>query len=281
MPTEACARPIKDMTTVVQNVKSTATTLRIRKGKSTDYTAITSVPEGTILLRIETADNVSTDGRYWDKIAYNTGSEIIIGYVTREYLEQIEDVVTVNEVDETRTEVNLRNGPGTNKTTIMKTLSKDTKLTVTDKIEYLINGHKWYRVKLEDGTQGYIASTYLKSYTEPTENGYQISENSLIITPTTSLTDIEGATLGSETYGTGSKISLNDIEYTLVILGDASGDGLIDSADLLKIVKHLKGISIIDSEIISSADVNRDGVVDSADLLKIVKYLKGMTTITI
>lgn len=281
MPQEACKRPTNDMTTVVQNVKSTASTLRIRAGKSTGYSILASVPTGTVLLRIETANNASNDGYYWDKVVYNTGSEIIIGYVARDYIEQIDDVITTDETDETRTDVNLRNGPGTVSTTVLKTLSKDIKVNIIDKIDYIINGHIWYRVKLEDGTQGYIASTYLKNYKTPVEQGYKIKEANVIITPTTALSDIEGATTTSEIWGTGAKVTINNVEYTLIMLGDANEDGVIDSADLLKIVKHLKDISIISPQLISSADVNEDGEVDSADLLKIVKYLKGITSITI
>lgn len=82
-----------------------------------------------------------------------------------------------------------------------------------------------------------------------------------------------------EVLGTGAKATIGEQEYTIVMVGDVNGDGLIDSADLLKIVKHLKGISKIDIE--KSADVNSDGEIDSGDLLKTVKYLKGISTISI
>lgn len=88
--------------------------------------------------------------------------------------------------------------------------------------------------------------------------------------------DAEGKEVTAGNVGTGIKIviTLDDqkTEYTVVIRGDATGDGNINSADLLKIVKYLKGTGEIEKE---AADVNKDGVINSADLLKIVKYLKG------
>ena len=90
---------------------------------------------------------------------------------------------------------------------------------------------------------------------------------------------IEGGTAVGE-IKTGAKIKIGDKEYTAVVLGDPSGDGEINSADLLKIVKHLKGSSKITSKHIEkAADVNHDNVINSADLLKIVKYLKGTSKI--
>ena len=44
-------------------------------------------------------------------------------------------------------------------------------------------------------------------------------------------------------------------------------------------MKHLKGIKLLDLE--KAGDANNDGVVDSGDLLRIVKYLKGTANITL
>ena len=50
---------------------------------------------------------------------------------------------------------------------------------------------------------------------------------------------------------------------------------MINSADLLKAVKHLKGTSVLSGEFLKAADCNGDNTINSADLLKIVKFLKG------
>jgi len=277
MPSEICRRPANNMTAVTNNVQTTASYLKIRTGASTNYSEITSVPRGTTLLRIEKANLPGVDGNYWDRVVYNTGESIIIGYASRQYLIDVADVETVNEQDITKTSVNLRNGPGTSSTTIIKTISENVNVTIIDKIPYAINGHIWYRVKLEDGSQGYLASTYLKSYAPPAN--YKIDGTYMIVAPTTTLTSISGLTNSSGAWGTGAVVNLNGTDYTLSVVGDANGDGTIDSADLLKLVKHLKELSKI--EIVSAGDANCDGIIDSADLLKIVKYLKGTTSITI
>ena len=95
--------------------------------------------------------------------------------------------------------------------------------------------------------------------------------------------NISGNELEDSSYvGTGTAISFlreDGSEYdalTIKICGDVTGDGIINSADLLKTVKCLKGTTTIDE---FAADVTKDSKVNSADLLKTVKYLKGTTTI--
>ena len=74
----------------------------------------------------------------------------------------------------------------------------------------------------------------------------------------------------------------NDKTYTIVVLGDVNGDNEVNSADLLSIVKYLKGTLKITQECEKkSADVNKDGEINSADLLSIVKYLKGSIKIEV
>ena len=82
--------------------------------------------------------------------------------------------------------------------------------------------------------------------------------------------------------GTGMTLTFlrtDNTEYdklTIVIRGEVTGDGIINSADLLKTVKYLKGTTNINS---IAGDVTKDGIINSADLLKTVKYLKGTATI--
>ena len=95
--------------------------------------------------------------------------------------------------------------------------------------------------------------------------------------------DSSGKTLSDNAnVGTGTTITFlkeDGSKYdklTIVICGEVTGDGIINSADLLKTVRYLKGTTTIDA---FAADVTKDGVINSADLLKTVRYLKGTTTI--
>lgn len=278
MPTTASIKPGRKISLHTENVvvNTLYSPLTVRSEPSTNYDIKGKVPKGTTIVRIERAEEISSDGRYWDKIFYNNGSEALIGYASREYLKDVDVVEIVNEPATIGVMCNLRNGPGTTKTSVKKILPVGTQVTIIDKVTYKIDGHIWYRVKLQDGTQGYISEAYIQK--APVEK-YKIEGTNIRVTPDTKITDIPEAVLEGEIFGTGAKVKIGEQEYTVIMLGDANGDGLIDSADLLKIVKHLKGISTIEIE--SSGDANKDSTIDSADLLKIVKYLKGTANIII
>lgn len=118
---------------------------------------------------------------------------------------------------------------------------------------------------------------------EPEEkfDNFNLSGDKLIIAPGTSIEQIEGATLEGEVLGTGAKIMLNGNTYVLTIKGDTNGDGAINSADLLKVVKHLTGASVLEGAYLKASDCNGDGIINSADLLKVVKHLKGTGQISL
>ena len=152
MPQTASPMPnaIK-MDIVTENVQVTTSyaALKIRQTASSSGTIVGSADKGTILLRIEKGTAMSDDGRYWDKVVYDTGTGIIVGYSARtdtdgaQYLTPVNDITTTNEEMQTSTDVNLRNGPGTSGTTIKQTLTSGIKLTVIDKMSYQVNGYYW------------------------------------------------------------------------------------------------------------------------------------------
>ena len=91
-----------------------------------------------------------------------------------------------------------------------------------------------------------------------------------------------GATLGdSEKLTTGSTITFSTGEtYTIVIYGDLTGDGDIDSADLLRMRQQLLGKVSLNGSYLEAAHVyNTSGDVDSSDLLRLRQHLLGKTSI--
>ena len=295
MPTIVSPRPgAVTMDIVTENVKVTTaySDLKIRENTSSSGLVKAYAKKGTILLRIEKATVMSEDGRYWDKVAYIKDTEIVIGYAARTdtdgslYLTAVDDVTTVNEEMQTSTEVNLRNGPGLTGTTIKQTLSSNLNVTVIDKISYPINGFYWYRIKLSDGTQGYVASEYLKNIgetmpVEPEEtfDNYKISGEKLIIAPGTTLDKIEGATLEGNVLGTGAKITVNGTTYTLVVLGDVSGDGEIKAKDYMMIKNYIMGTLNLNETEKKAADVSKDSEIKAKDYMMIKNHIMGTLSI--
>lgn len=173
-----------------------------------------------------------------------------------------------------------------------------------------VGGYYWDKVSTSIGT-GYMAreaadgsKIYLIPISEGTpvdtgsNNNYSAPDSSNIIMaePNTTvgriketyasaiIVDKNGIEIADGTlFGTGARVRISGVDtYTLVKLGDANEDGIIDSADLLKIVKHLKSITIVNNNYdLKAMDANKDEIIDSADLLKIVKHLKNISKINV
>jgi len=83
--------------------------------------------------------------------------------------------------------------------------------------------------------------------------------------------------------GTGSKITVTTADETIifniVVPGDITGTGNINSADLLAIRKHLLGTGTLTGLYLKAADINGDGKVNSADLLALRQHLLGQKII--
>lgn len=157
MPETPCQEPIPDGV-VTQNVKVIGNGVNIRDNKSTTANSIAKVNAEEQLLRIELATSTN-DGHYWDKVVLPDGKK---GYISRNYLEQIEDITNCNDTMVVKSSVNLRNGPGLEGTTIITTLIKGQMITRIETGKYNLDGHIWDRVVLADGRQGYVAQTYIE-----------------------------------------------------------------------------------------------------------------------
>ena len=95
----------------------------------------------------------------------------------------------------------------------------------------------------------------------------------------------EGSAITSGTMSTGMKTVLYDSkgeklsEYAVVIRGDTSGDGKINSADALAIQKHIVESRPLKNTYLDAADINGDGRVNSLDVLYVQKHIVGSYTI--
>lgn len=281
MPSSASVKPGRNLEIITEDVivNTETTALTIRGGPGTGYYIKAKAPKGTKLVRIEKAVEPLSDGIYWDKVVYCTEGNIVIGYASREYLKETETQEIVNEEKTIQVLCALKNGPASTVNTRVKQILKPgTKVTVIDKIQYTSFGHTWYRVKLEDGTQGYVSSVYFEK--EP-EVKYKIDGTFVKVNPDTKITEIPEAVLTCEIFGTGAKIKIGETEYTLVMLGDVNGDGLVKSKDYMMIKNYIMGTLELSEAEKKAADVNKDGEIKSKDYMMIKNHIMNISTISL
>jgi len=61
-----------------------------------------------------------------------------------------------------------------------------------------------------------------------------------------------------------------------IVMGDANGDGEVDFADAIVVLKHDAGMLTLTGDELKAADVNGDGEVDFVDAIQILKYDSGL-----
>lgn len=91
--------------------------------------------------------------------------------------------------------------------------------------------------------------------------------------------DANGTEITKGASKTGQTITITNAgtteSFSLVIYGDATGDGLIDIRDLLVLQKDIVGASKLSGAYLKAANVNKDKELDIRDLLLVQKYILG------
>ena len=137
--------------------------VNLRRGAGTNYGVIKVIGTGTTVTVTDASNS------QWYKVKLSDGTE---GYLFSEYLK-----VTSGNIDsakpsatptptpapsngtvqaKTTSDLNVRKGPGTSYG-IIKVIDMNVTVTVTE-----ATSSSWYKVKLSDGTEGYLAAQYLK-----------------------------------------------------------------------------------------------------------------------
>ena len=147
-------------TTKTETVKVNASNVRVRKSATTSSSIIATLSKNTQVTRLE-KKVAYKNGYYWDKVKLSNGK---IGYIATNYLSTISSSTNISTTTKTakvkENSVRLRKS-ATTSSKILKTLSKGTKVTILQKKVAYKNGYYWDKVKLSNGTVGYIASKYL------------------------------------------------------------------------------------------------------------------------
>ena len=159
-----------------------------------------------------------------------------------------------------------------------------------------------YREKATEPTTPDVPATTGELSSVVTGAGYKINNNYLSgLNPGSKASDVinsikkkdasvnvviknsSGKVIESDFVGTGSTIELSKGDYklsvTVIIYGDPSGDGKINALDLLKIQKHILGVSKLSGSSLTAADPSKDNKVNALDLLKVQKHVLGLNSI--
>ncbi|MGN0453133.1 MAG: dockerin type I repeat-containing protein [Ruminococcus sp.] len=79
----------------------------------------------------------------------------------------------------------------------------------------------------------------------------------------------DGKLIASGKLGTGMRVSFKEFSGYIIVTGELTGEGNINSRDIKALMKHLSGEESLSSVPLLAADVNSDGKVNTKDLLMI------------
>jgi len=151
-------------TNKTEQVKVNASSVRVRKSSTTSSSVVATLAKNTVVTRLE-KKVAYKNGYYWDKIKLSNGT---IGYIATNYLSTISSSSSTTTTTET-VKVNASNVRVRKTTTtssgIVATLAKNTVVTRLEKKVAYKNGYYWDKIKLSNGTIGYIATNYLSTTT--------------------------------------------------------------------------------------------------------------------
>ena len=273
-------------------------------GPGSSQVLITSLSLGQSITRIDNTGRYTFNGTTWDRIILADGRQ---GFVERKYIgEQNTSQIFTIRADGG---LFLRSSANTGNENKIRLLANGTQVTrigsyTENGIEKMVDGYYWDYVITPDGAKGYVSRNYLRdsngntpsAYTSKVEVEIKKEQEEIYVTPNASVDDIkaeanqnlymeraDGSGIDSSIAKTGDRVWIDNVVYTVVKKGDCSGDGIINSADLLKIQKHLLEVKKMEKEsaYYEASDTTMDNSINSADLLKIQKYLLGVGNIEI
>lgn len=87
--------------------------------------------------------------------------------------------------------------------------------------------------------------------------------------------DRNGNEVKSGNVGTGYKLTINDITYTIVKKGDVNGDATVSILDAVAMLNSVKGTNILQNEYKSAAMVKSNADFNITDVVLLLNYIKG------
>ena len=147
-----------EITTKTETVKVNKNNVNVRKSATTSSKILSTLKKNTKVTRLQ-SKVAYKNGYYWDKVKLSNGKT---GYIATKYLSSTNNVAnsTTKTAKVNVSKVNVRKSATTSSKKIT-TLKKGTKVTILNKKVAYKNGYYWDKVKLSNGTIGYIATKYL------------------------------------------------------------------------------------------------------------------------
>lgn len=281
MPANISQRPGNPTTLVSEYVQITTSSspLTVRSAPDSTASSLGTIPKNATALRIEKA-STSIGGHYWDKVIYTNGSKTLVGWASSQYLTPIGEAENASTPMITTEMCNLRNYSGTTSSDPIKVLPAGTQLTIINSTPTVADGHTWYRVELSDGTKGYVSSAYMK---EGVAQRYKIESEKQIVKVIEGVapTEIPGLILNGVTFGTGASVTIDGVNYTLVMMGDIDGNGKITPLDYVKTKNHIMKVNTLQGVYAEASDVTKDGAITPLDYVKIKNHIMNISKINL
>jgi hypothetical protein len=119
----------------------------------------------------------------------------------------------------------------------------------------------------DDPTASYYAIIFLGC-----EEGYEFADDCVVtINGEEALVEFD--------FGFEGEYCLATIDFTVeepILWGDANGDGIVDTTDVLLIMRYTLGLEEISEEQLPVCDVNGDGVIDFTDALLVLRKVMSI-----
>lgn len=288
------------------NIRAIATEPgNLRNGPGTSGTTVlTTLSVGQYVTIIEKGKYNNINGENWTRIVLSDGRQ---GYIVARYLEEISNSsgsgTTGKEIVKVVcSALAVREESGTS-SKILKYADRGDYLTRTAKGVSTANGYTWDAVVTDDGIEGYVArgdsdGDYIQlvsggASTTIKGTGFKTSGSDVLCNPNITIQNIKkvvpdavikdnsGKEVSSGNIGTGYTIKVDGRTYTVKKIGDTNGDGIVSSADYVRIKNYLRGTVSLNANQKYTADANGDGTVSSADYVRIKNYLRGKASISI
>jgi len=238
--------------------------LQLREGPSKYSNRVGSGYNGNIIIRLQKAEVKDTDGYFWDLVILKNG---LIGYMSREaldgsktYLIHVKDI-KMNFEENTPIEPEVPEQPENSGGTEEEQPEED-----EPQNEEVVNSNKTAKI---NNITNIITAT-------PTANREDVVS---LIGEISSIKDKDGNVVDLfSKLATG--MIIND-KYTVIVLGDVSGDGEVKSLDYIMIKNAIMGNKMLTDIERIAADTSGEGNITSLDYIKVKNHIMQTKFITL